>query len=200
MEKNEIMMSNPLVSLGLIKDKIKTIFMLNDDITSLTMPILDNPNYSFEENWLGKKIGRSDDTDDQEKLIGHFRSTPYFDETITDTRTIIMIETYINKLSNSIIDYMLTVNVVSHKNGIEFSEKEMEKWNSKGFYGNRVDMICMAIYKALTDESTINKFGIGKMELNSYVNQMQSFKPNNDFYGRTLSFRVDEIKSNLNNY
>lgn len=198
MEKNELMMTNPLISLGLIKDKVSTIFMLNEDITSLTMPILENENYSFEENWLGRKIESSNDKNkQQEQIIGHFRSTPYFDETIIDTRTMIMIETYINKMSNSIIDYTLTVNVVSHKDGIEIPKSDMKMWNSKGYYGNRVDMICMAIYKALTDLSIANRFGIGKIELNPYVNQMQSFRPNNDFYGRTLSFRIDEIKSNL---
>lgn len=199
MEKNEVTIKNPLVTLGLLKDKVKTIFMLDDDITSLTMPTLDNENYTFEENWFGRKIDKSNEKNEpQEMLVGHFRSTPYFDETITDTRTMIMIETYINQLSNSIIDYMLTVNVVSHKDGIEFiDDEEIKKWNSKGLYGNRVDMLCMAIYKALTNESLVNRFGIGKIELSPYINQMQSFRPNNDFYGRTLSFRVDEIKSNL---
>lgn len=195
MEKNQIQLSNPLASIGLIKDKVKNIFMLNEDITDLAMPIVDDENYSFEENWLGRQPQSGTDQD-QKVLIGHFRSTPYFDETIKDTRTIIMIESYINRMSNSIVDYSLVVNVVSHRDAIEIPNDEISKWKSKGYNGNRVDMLSMAIYKALTDPSVNHRFGIGKIELSSYTNQLQSFKPNNNFYGRTLSFRIDEIKTN----
>lgn len=189
-ERNE----NPMKIIGLIKDKIGKIFMLDDDITSLVMPKLDDDSFTFEQNWFGCEI--EENIYDEEKaryLIGHCKDTPYFDETITDQRSMIMTEAYIRDFKTSYMNILLNINVVCHKNIIEFSKNDKKLWVEKGYAGNRVDMICMAIYNVLTSKDFINEFGIGKMNFPYNSPQLQSFKPNYNFYGRQMTFLIDEI-------
>jgi RNA binding exosome subunit len=102
-------------------------------------------------------------------------------------------ESYIRDFTSSIGNIVVTINVVCHKGFIELSTEDSLLWKKKGYYGNRIDMICQAVYKALTNEEVIHEFGIGKMNLDYHTQQMGSFKPNMYFYGRTMSFLVDEI-------
>lgn len=197
MTKTDEMMNNPLVSLGLIKEAVGNILMTDDDVSELVMPYMDNDDYSFEDNWFGSKIG--EDINGQMKdsrLLGHCKLVPYIDETITDTRTLILMETY-PYISTSIIDYTLVLNIVCHRDVVELDDDKKSEWKKKGYAGNRIDMVAQAINKALTDESVIDNFGIGKMELDTRVSQGQSFKPNTNFYGRTFVYRVDEINMEL---
>lgn len=197
MTKTEEMMNNPLVLSGLIKQSVGNILMTDEDVSELVMPDLDDDNYSFEDNWYGCKIGEDlyGDVKDN-RLIGHCKDTPYMDETITDTRSLILMETYAN-ISTSIIDYTLVIHVVSHRNVIKLEDDEKLKWRRKGYVGNRVDIICQAINNALTNKEIKDTFGIGTMSLDTRVGQMQSFKPNTNFYGRTIVYRVDDINMGL---
>lgn len=197
MTKTEKMMNNPLVSLGLIKKVVGNILMTNDDVSELVMPCLDDDEYSFEDNWFGSKIGENiyGQLKDN-RLLGHCKDTPYMDETITDTRSLILMETY-PSISTSIIDYTLVINVVCHRDVVNMDDNVKSELEQRGYVGNRVDMICQAINKALTDESVVNKFGIGKMSLDTRASQGQSFKPNTNFYGRTFVYRIDDINMEL---
>lgn len=198
MTKTEKMMENPLVSLGLIKEAVGNILMTNDDVNALAMPYLDDEDYSFEDNWFGCKIGENIHGQVKDnRLIGHCKNVPYMDETITDTRSIILMETYPIKFHNSVIDYNLVINVVSHRDVMELNDDEKSEWHKKGYTGNRVDMICQAINLALTDESIKDSFGIGTMRLDTRTSQLQSFKPNTNFYGRTIVYRIDDINMEL---
>ena len=112
MTKTEKMMENPLVSLGLIKEAVGNILMTNDDVNTLAMPYLDDEDYSFEDNWFGCKIGENIHGQVKDnRLLGHCKDVPYMDETITDTRSIILMETY-PSTSTSIIDYTLSMSYV----------------------------------------------------------------------------------------
>lgn len=197
MTKTEKMMSNPLVLLGLIKESVGNILMTNDDVSELVMPFLDDDNYSFEDNWFGCKIGEDiHGKAKNNRLLGHCKYVPYMDETITDTRSLILMETYAN-VTTSVIDYTLVINVVSHRGAVELDDDEKLKWHKKGYAGNRIDIICQAINNALTDDMIKDSFGIGAMSLDTRVPQMQSFKPNTNFYGRTLVYRIDDINMEL---
>lgn len=187
-------MSNPLKVIGLCKDKVGTILMLNDDVVNLVMPTLDNEDFSTEQNWFGCKIEQNVNGEKKNiHLIGHCKDTPYFDETITDTRAMIWMEAFIRKISTSIMNVSLAINVTCHKDIIPFSSEEKRYWKSKGYAGNRVDAICMAVYNALTDSDVIRNFGIGKMDFDYGTQQLSSFKPNFTFYGRSMTFLIDEI-------
>ena len=184
MTKTEKMMENPLVSLGLIKEAVGNILMTNDDVNTLAMPYLDDEDYSFEDNWFGCKIGENIHGQVKDnRLLGHCKDVPYMDETITDTP--------------SIIDYTLVINVVCHRDVIKLDDDERSEWREKGYAGNRLDMICQAINLALTDESIKDSFGIGTMRLDTRTSQLQSFKPNTNFYGRTMVYRIDDINMEL---
>lgn len=197
MTKTEKMMSNPLVLLGLIKESVGNILMTNDDVSELVMPFLDDDNHSFEDNWFGSKIGKNIQGQVKDnRLLGHCKDVPYMDETITDTRSLILMETYAN-VTTSIIDYTLVINVICHRDVVELDDDEKSDWRKKGYAGNRIDMICQAINNALTDDMIKDSFGIGAMSLDTRVSQMQSFKPNTNFYGRTLVYRIDDINMEL---
>lgn len=56
MRKTDEMMDNPLVLSGLIKDVVGNIFLTNEDLTNLVMPVLDDDDYSYEDNWFGCRI------------------------------------------------------------------------------------------------------------------------------------------------
>lgn len=198
MTKTEKMMENPLVSLGLIKEAVGNILMTNNDVSSLAMPYLDDEDYSFEDNWFGCKIGKNIHGQVKDsRLLGHCKDVPYMDETITDTRSIILMETYPASISTSIIDYTLVINVICHRDVIKLDDDEKSEWRKKGYAGNRLDMICQAINLALTDESIKDSFGIGTMRLDTRTSQLQSFKPNTNFYGRTMVYRIDDINMEL---
>ena len=198
MTKTEKMMENPLVSLGLIKEAVGNILMMNDDVNTLVMPYLDDEDYSFEDNWFGCKIGENIHGQVKDnRLLGHCKDVPYMDETITDTRSIILMETYPIKFHNSVIDYNLVINVVSHRDVLELNDVVKSEWHKKGYTGNRVDMICQAINLALTDDMIKDSFGIGTMRLDTRTSQLQSFKPNTNFYGRTMVYRIDDINMEL---
>ena len=170
---------NPMKIIGLCKEKIKNILMLDDDIVQLVMPNLDDSNFSFEQNWFGCKITDNINGNKEARyLIGHCKDTPYFDETIKDQRVMICMESYINRFKPSYMDISVNINVVCHKDMMDIPESDLAYWKSKGYAGNRVDMICMAIYNALTQPEVVNNFGIGKMNLDYYSPQLQSFKPN----------------------
>lgn len=197
MTKTEKMMNNPLVLLGLIKEAVGNILMTNDDVSELVMPFLDDDDYSFEDNWFGSKIGKNIQGQVKDnRLLGHCKDVPYMDETITDTRSLILMETYAN-VTTSIIDYTLVINVICHRDVVELDDDEKSDWRKKGYAGNRIDMICQAINNALTDDMIKDSFGIGAMSLDTRVSQMQSFKPNTNFYGRTLVYRIDDINMEL---
>lgn len=197
MTKTEKMINNPLVLLGLIKEAVGNILMTNDDVSELVMPFLDDDDYSFEDNWFGSKIGKNIQGQIKDnRLLGHCKDVPYMDETITDTRSLILMETYAN-VTTSIIDYTLVINVICHRDVVELDDDEKSDWRKKGYAGNRVDMICQAINNALTDDMIKDSFGIGAMSLDTRVSQMQSFKPNTNFYGRTLVYRIDDINMEL---
>lgn len=197
MTKTEKMMNNPLVLLGLIKEAVGNILMTSDDVSELVMPFLDDDDYSFEDNWFGSKIGKNIQGQVKDnRLLGHCKDVPYMDETITDTRSLILMETYAN-VTTSIIDYTLVINVICHRDVVELDDDEKSDWRKRGYAGNRVDMICQAINNALTDDMIKDSFGIGAMSLDTRVSQMQSFKPNTNFYGRTLVYRIDDINMEL---
>lgn len=187
-------MNNPLVVIGLCKEKVGRLLMLDGDVRELVMPTLDDENFTIEQNWFGCKI--EDDKSGEIKninLLGHCKDTPYFDETITDTRAMIWMESFINFYRRPILKLTLAINVVCHKDIIPFSYEEELYWHKKGYTGNRVDVICQAIYKVLTNPSINKEFGIGTMDLDTEVAQLSAFKPNYSFYGRTMSFLIDEI-------
>nr|DAT25779.1 MAG TPA: hypothetical protein [Caudoviricetes sp.] len=197
MRKTDEMMDNPLVLSGLIKDVVGNIFLTNEDLTNLVMPVLDDDDYSYEDNWFGCRIKKNLNGQLKDvSLVGHCKDTPYMEETITDARSMILMETYVNT-SSSILDYTLVINVVARKDVIDLDDDEKSEWRKKGYAGNRLDMICQAINLALTDESIKDSFGIGAMRLDTRTSQLQSFKPNTNFYGRTMVYRIDDINMEL---
>lgn len=190
---------NPFGQLGKYKEQIGKLLMHNKNVTDLVMPELDNEDFSFEQNWYGCKC-QKDIYGEQRNITlrGHCKDTPYFDETITDTRAGIWFDAYFDGIGTSIKNIIVQINVICHKDIIPMTSEERKKWKENKYYGNRVDMICMAIYEALTDADVIYKFGIGKMQLSNKHSQGYPFKPNQNFYGKSMLFLVDDISMSQN--
>lgn len=68
-----------------------------------------------------------------------------------------------------------------------YCHKGVMKYNKKGYYGTRVDILADMVERKLRDSYD---FGIGKPELISVTN----FFPNNKYYGRQLIYNVPEFK------
>ena len=161
------------------------------------MPVLDNDDYSYEDNWFGCRIKKKLEWT-VKRRIACWSLQGY---------TLYGRNNYrckINDFNGNIckyqfiyLDYTLVINVVARKDVIDLDDDEKSEWRKKGYAGNRLDMICQAINLVLTDESIKDSFGIGTMRLDTRTSQLQSFKPNTNFYGRTMVYRIDDINMEL---
>lgn len=184
---------DPLSDLSRIKTSLMDYFKDKEDITRLAMPILDNANFTHEENWYGGKFdtniyGKTEIVD----LIGHCFDTPYIEGTVTDNRCAIFIETYLIKVeSKHIKEVGVDIFVVCHKGSVRLSKDEKEYYESIGVYGNRVDSIIQIINSSILNEDVMRgimeKYSIGSMNL-SERNPLKQYIPGTKFYGKCLSY------------
>lgn len=186
---------DPLWEYGAFKDILQTLFMNNDNIVKLVMPELDNKNFTFEQNWIGgtylfdKKGNKAKET-----LIGHCFTHPFIEDTVTDSRSFICMET-LGRISNDHIKkIVIQIFAYSHHSILQMDYEERQQFIKQGFGGNRCDMIMMAINRCLMDENISKKFGIGKINLSNYVNYPISTNvPNNKYYSRYLTYEVSDF-------
>ena len=159
------------------------------------MPELDNENFDITDNFFGGEkleyYNPSTGSTEYVDLLGHCFDVPYIKPTITDTRAIICMETYITKLdSESIKEVAIELYVYSHKNFITMPRAESAKYKKRGYAGNRIDMLMSAI--ELSIKNRAYDFGIGKIALTANA-PISSYEPNNDFYGKRMSFLCSDF-------
>ena len=122
--------------------------------------------------------------DDREKLF-YSQIFPYLyvDDTQDETLTYLCYEIDIppssDKRGGTIKNMKMIISAYCHK--------EIMRYNKKGYYGTRVDILADMVERKLRDSYD---FGIGKPELISVTN----FFPNNKYYGRQLVYNVPEFK------
>lgn len=68
-----------------------------------------------------------------------------------------------------------------------YCHKDIMRYNKKGYYGTRVDILADMVERKLRDSYD---FGIGKPELIS----VKHFFPNTQYYGRVLIYDVPDFK------
>lgn len=190
MNTNPITIDDDLSALGKYKDTIGEILFSSNDVVNLVMPTLDNPNFDAADNFFGgeKLEYYNPETKEIEyiTLLGHCFDVPYIKPTITDARALICMETYLNKVDGeSIKEVALDLYVYAHKNFIAMPSTESGEYKKRGYAGNRIDMLMSAVEVAIKYRS--RDFGIGKIMLKP-VSPISSYEPNNDFYGRKMSF------------
>lgn len=124
-------------------------------------------------------------TDDDREELFYSQIFPYLyvDDTQNETLTYLCYEIDIppssDKTSGTIKNMKMIIFAYCHK--------EIMRYNKKGYYGTRVDILADMVERKLRDSYD---FGIGKPELISVTN----FFPNNKYYGRQLVYNVPEFK------
>lgn len=187
---------DPLSDMSRIKESLMSLFEGADDVANLIMPHKDDENFTWEENWYG---GRYEITESGETkftdLVGHCFDRPYIEGTVTDNRCAIFIETYLLRLESQHIKQVgVDIFVVCHKDFIQLSEDEKERYNKKGIYGNRVDSAVQAINSIINNPNAMSvikkRYSIGDLTL-SERNPIKQYIPSSKFYGKCLSYTYD---------
>ena len=196
---------DPLSDLSRIKLSLMELFKDTDDITNLIMPHLDNENFTFDENWYGGKFekninGETKITD----LVGHCFDTPYIEDTVTDNRCAIFVETYLLKVENQHIKEVgVDVMVICHKDSVRLSESDKQYYESVGVYGNRVDSAIQVINSTILNHNVMDNikkdFSIGKLTLSERGNPLQQYVPCTKFYGKVLHYTYQTFYQRKNN-
>lgn len=184
-----------LYSLGRYKDIMMDIFYQSEDIRNLTMPVLDDARFDLQANFFGgKELAYSNpDTGSTEyvTLPGHCFDVPYLDQSLTEERAVILLESLITRIEGPRIkEVEIDVYALSHKSFIHLSAAEKSSYLKKGYSGNRVDMMAAAIELAVKERA--REFGIGKIRLNSQ-NPILPYETENSFYGKKLSFLCSDF-------
>ena len=122
--------------------------------------------------------------DDREKLF-YSQIFPYLyvDDTQDETLTYLCYEIDIPPSSDKTSGTIKNMKIII----FAYCHKEIMRYNKKGYYGTRVDILADMVERKLRDSYD---FGIGKPELISVTN----FFPNNKYYGRQLIYNVPEFK------
>lgn len=172
-QKNELPLSEP----GAYKDLLRKLLFEDERVRSLLMPSGSDAAPQTEETWLTR----------------HCLDVPYLDDQITDERALLLIEC-LPLTAGEIRSYALTITACCHRNLINLSTADRADYHTRyGLTGNLVDMIVMAVNQALSKDSAARSFGIGKLRPAS-EKPVTSFIPNTQFYGKTLTFEVFEMR------
>lgn len=187
---------DPLSDMGRIKETLMSLFFDTEDITKLIMPELDNPNFTWEQNWYGG-------TFDTTPLIGHCFDIPYLKGMITDNRCAIFIETNLMRVGNQHLKEVgVDICVICHKDSVGLSPEEKAYYNSIGIYGNRVDCAIQAINSSILHHQMMDtikeKYSIGVMNLIE-ENPMKQYTDESEFYGKCLSYTYQTFYQRKNN-
>lgn len=162
-----------LKDIGLMKNRILPLLLSSTDI----MEILLGKGYTQEQVWGA-------DNNDNDYGIVYKQIFPYLyiDDTQTEVLSYLCFEIDIPRIPTATIKEMkLIIWVYCHKGCMNYSHKT--------FLGTRADILADAIERELGNSQ---KFGIGKMHLESATNLTSS---NKHYYGRQLVFTVPDFKT-----
>lgn len=187
------MIYNPLSDMSRIKESLCSLFCDDEDIGRLVMPIPDDPDFTWEQNWYGGKMEKT--VSGQTKvttLLGHCFDVPYMEGTVTDNRCAIFVETQLLRVPNKFLKEVgIDISIVCHKDAVSLSGEESSYFHAKGIYGNRVDCLCQAINSSILNpqimETIQRKYSIGELQL-SEKEPVRLYVPGTRFYGKILSF------------
>ena len=113
----------------------------------------------------------------------HVKSHLFIDDTITETSTFIFYDIVMPTLHPNVKNCRIIMYLICHRDILEDYSKE-------GYYGDRIDILSQMVEDTLiNDDDVANKFGIGKLNLDS-------IEPYNAvrFYGCVLTFSVPTFR------
>ena len=130
---------------------------------------------------------------------GHVFDYNFVDDTTTDEKTFVFVETDIDTVRQNIYtDFNLYVCIFTHKSLVRIMDDTIPSMNeveemgyNVGHYGNRVDILCDIVDNILNGNEKIRGIGTVKPAPRNYVSM---YCPNSKYYGKCLKYKI----SNLN--
>ena len=130
---------------------------------------------------------------------GHVFDYNFVDDTITDEKTFVFVETDIDTVRQNIYtDFNLYVCIFTYKSLVRITDSTTPSINdveeigyNVGYYGNRVDILCDIVDNILNGNEKIRGIGTVKPAPRNYVSM---YCPNQKYYGKCLKYKI----SNLN--
>lgn len=187
-------MGNPYFS-SVYKNRIINILLKNTKIIKLINPKeSDYEDINIVDVLLGGKW-IIDGTEYYEQ--GHIFDHDFVDDTTTDDKTFIFVETDISTVRDNIfVDFNLYICVFTSKYLVMLSDKssptkqEVADMGYEDACPNRVDILCDLIDESINGSEKIRGIGDVEPARNGY---MTPYKPNNRFYGKCLKYRISNF-------
>lgn len=154
--------------LGIYKNKIHAALYKNQNIREI---LLGDTTQGMSASQILKEFKK------------HVKSHLFIDDTITETDTFIYYDVVADTYGTSTKNCKIIVYAICHRDILDGTfEKE-------GYYGNRSDILVQMIEESLLDESVINDFGIGELDIDS-VGLYNATR----FYGHIITFEVPNFR------
>lgn len=119
----------------------------------------------------------------REEFRKHVKSHLFIDDTITEAESFIFYEVRCPYMHTQTKSCEIVLFAICHRDILDNYVKD-------GYHGNRADILSQMVENVLiNDEETANKFGIGKLTLDSI-----DFYNSTRFYGRILTFRTPDFR------
>lgn len=166
-----------LYPLGKDKDIVIKTFMKNEDMVSLILPNYDEATATEDLDVILKE---------------HLFKTISIDNAQIEKKVYVCVETYVPEIENDAIKKIaIIINVFAHQSLIDLSVKEQAKFLTKGYYGNRVDMLIDVIDRCLNGKRNV---GLGRLRLRPR-NPIGILQPVNGYYGKSLEYIISDFNS-----
>jgi hypothetical protein len=181
-----------LYPLGKIKDNIIKILAQNEDIADLML----GENYPNRNSYQDYDILKGSDELGLDALIEDTLEKEIKQDSM---KTYICLDSIVQSINGKIKLIVVKINVFTHLSLIKLSTDEKEKFNQKGYYGNRIDCLIDTITRCIDesnknmDEKEENSFGIGNFTLSPNF-PVTIYQPSNkEYYGKSLTFYVNDF-------
>lgn len=175
------------------KNKIINLLLKNKDFIKLVNP---TPNECAEIDIIDVLIGGQWIINGKKyEEQGHIFDYNFVDDTITQEKTFVFIETDIDSIRDNIFtDFNLYVCIFTSKNLVRLTAHSIPTINqvkNMGYfastYGNRIDILCDVVDKTLNGTDKIK--GIGNVQAASR-NYVSMYLPNSKYYGKCLKYKI----------
>ncbi|WP_236354786.1 hypothetical protein [Konateibacter massiliensis] len=135
---------------------------------------------------------------------GHIFDYNFVDDTTTQDKTFILVETDIDTIRNGIFtDFNLYVFVFTSKKLVRLNSSTsptIKQVKNMGYfastYGNRIGVLCDCIDRTLNGTDKI--YGIGSVS-SAPRNHMALYSPNSKYYGKVLKYQITNYNSGGDN-
>lgn len=126
---------------------------------------------------------------------GHLFDHNFADDTITEEKTFVFIETDIDMIRQNIfIDFNLYIFIFTSKNLVRITDETIPSINdieemgyNAGHYGNRVDILCDVVDRILNGNTELKGISAVKPAEKGFCTL---YSPNQKYYGKCLKYNI----------